>query len=258
MRRVVVIFAFAGLLSAKIRGASPTDALTRKGGSAPFWVSAAAVIDASGNLNKQMLDAATYDQIKRTVAAQHRTSPARVSTLSAGDGPMPCPHFIINSHPTATSHHYASLEQASSDAGAVYRGTVTHIEPGFLSGMPASLLEVAITDPIKSSSGFPAGGTVYVAYPAAELAVAGQRLCNAGPNRNFSPHVGDKIVVIAHDRPIDTLGRFLPTGEDQLIFEHDRSLIVSSGLQHVIAPELQSIDQVANRLRPAKAARDQR
>lgn len=255
MRNAIVIFAFAGLLSAQTRGASPPNALTRKGGNAPFWVSSAVAIDASGHLNRQVLDASTYEQIERTAAAQHRATSARVKILSTGDGPAPCQHVIVNSHPTAASHRYVSLEQASADAGAVYRGTVHHIEQGFLSGMPASLLEVAITDPIKSSPGFPVSGTVYAAYPVADLEIAGQRVCNAGPNPNFSPHVGDQIVVIAHDRPIDTEGRFLPTGEDQLLFERNRSLVVSSGLRRVIAADLQSLDQIANRLRPAGGAR---
>lgn len=212
-RYIAVIFAFAGLLRPQTQEASRPHTLARKGASAPFWVSTAAAVN---------------------------------------EAPTPCPHSIVNSHPTARSHHYTSLEHASSEAGAVYRGTIQHIEQGLLSGMAAALLEVAIVDPIKTSPGFPVSGIVYVAYPVAELKIAGQRVCNAGPNPGFTPHVGDELVVIAHDRPIDDRGRFLPAGEDQLMFEHDRRLIVSPSLQRVLAPELQSLDQVAERLRPAR------
>ncbi len=109
---------------------------------------------------------------------------------------------------------------------------------------------------LRTSVGFPSHGDVYVLYPIADFKIEGRRFCNAGPIPDFNPAIGDELMIFCYDQPNDTTGQFLPTREQQLIFERGGKLYASKPLRS--DPELLRTTGLSEIERRAKAGRDDR
>jgi hypothetical protein len=134
-------------------------------------------------------------------------------------------------------------------AHGIYLGQIDGLEPGFLLGIPGSLLSVRIDEMIKRSATVnTSDGHVLVFYPYARIPLRDGVACRADIAFPFRAQVGSRLVVFAYDDPIDQGSQLIVPEHTEVIFEStDGSLAI---------PTLLKRDPVTSRLRSLNELRD--
>jgi hypothetical protein len=162
-----------------------------------------------------------------------------VSTADYGGGDQP-------------SESFADLAR---QALGIYAGTISGIEPGFMGGIPATLLEVEIQEALRPSKAFPETGSIFVLHPLARFAIGHYTFCGGLSNSTFAPKAGDHVLLFAYTEPV---GRGVPLAaprNEQIFFSRsDGALFVSPNLRADPALRgLKSLEQVKAIVRELQA-----
>lgn len=186
----------------------------------PAWVSAAEAVDVDGQLKPSLFapyqlearirvaqkNSRAVDEKRRRTMASHRNGEV-VDDCQIFSGPPASEDFKST----------ASLTDLANNATAIVAGTVSAIEPGFLYGMPGSLLRFTETAYLK---GRPARETFFF-YPYSRIQTAHGVIC-AKPVADYAvPVVGDRFVVFTYIDPPDYCGRVILAADVARAVVHD-------------------------------------
>lgn len=199
-----------------------TDQLTRLGDVQPFWLSAEAVKQGRPLVASEGKSSVSARAMSMVRAAQRRQS-EHPEELKG-----PCLQHVVSTDATVTNADRSTWEAIRTNTKAAYVGQITQVTQGFLGRTPSSLLTIGKFDVVFLAPGFPSDGSVYVAFPTADFVVGQTRICNSGPIPPFSPAVGDRVLVMGDDSPIDSEGRYLPVVSNQLVFERNHQIYSSA------------------------------
>lgn len=215
---------------------------------APIWVSADAATDERGRLRRDVFEARYYDALQRYAigAAERRavtnaTEPENDCATYVGERPIEWSDEKI-------AGDFRDLVRF---ANAIYAGTITTITPGFFDGQPASLLGVNVTESVKGAAAYKTTGGLYVPYAAANFRIGGQQFCAQPLYQNYTPQVGDRIVVYALHAPADPDGKLIHADSRDLIFESStKTLAVARDFRKELdVREWRSLGDVVQRTR---------
>lgn len=188
---VVAVVAFlASLLlasSVEVRGQAPRRVPSRipsDAGDWDLWVSSAELGD---------LRSRSANSERRLRFADWLFKEARSRQRAAR-----CVEHYVSS---ALTQDIASYEDLVTKALAVLRGTVTAVEPGLLDGTPGLLVELDVSEWIKTSEAYGVGRSAYVFYRPPEVRVAGVRICQPQTGWPEPPEVGSSILLFPRRRP---------------------------------------------------------
>src|ERR1041385_9059225 len=143
----------------------------------PLWVSTRVAIDPSGDLNQALFsEAALYILDKNR---QENVDGVCKTALSA-----PTPEDFLARQ---------SFDDLVGNSLAIITGPVVAVDIGFHSGTPGTLLEVSVTDRLKSF-GRLSGPTAYVFVPSATIQTTRGTICSRLPAAIPVPAIGDRIL----------------------------------------------------------------
>ena len=216
-RTCLAVLILLAAIAATAQPAGP-ETLTRKGANAPFFVSATSATDADGSLRLAAFDEGTK-QLLRAKRPEKETVAATSHSTSTHE---PCATSAI--HLYQVSGDVSSLDAMKLNARAIYRGRIVALTPGFDMGNPSTVITLQVTNAVRRAVNFPSSGQIHVIYPQASFSIGGSQYCNAGPIRDFSPAIGDNVLLFAYDAPRDATGSFLLTLPQQIIFERGARL----------------------------------
>lgn len=204
--------------------ASGPDQLVNSGAPGPFFISAQHVTGKDGNVRWSEFDEATIFNLRGGGTQRSgKVMAAAVPAASSG----PCAVAIISSSDSGPGR---SLKDFVRDAEAIYRGVVSSLTPGFELGRPVTVVGIDIGKIIRAERGFPTDGRVLVIHPYADFKIGDTRFCNAA-SATSAPHLGDQVILFAHQPPMDSSRSFLLTPAEQLFVERDNRLIVPQYLK---------------------------
>ena len=227
------------------------DQLTRDGAPGPFFISARQATDTDGNVRWSVFDEGTRTVLRGRVDAE-RPRTVNASGASA-TGSSPCAVAAISpSHLPAPAR---SLNDLITNAGAIYRGVVTDLTPGFELVRPVTLVGIDIGKLLRAGPGFPRSGRILVIHPYADFMIGSTRFCNAASEAS-APHIGDHVILFAYVAPTDTSHSFLLTTSEQLFSERDHKLMVPQYLHDptISATTLEELEREIGNARPRHEA----
>jgi hypothetical protein len=114
------------------------------------------------------------------------------------------------------------------EADGILEARVTAVEPGFLQGLPASLLEVQVTKAFRTSARYAKTDTFYVFHPFARFALGGNSFCNSASvpppdapegSSVFEPVVGGRVLLFVFGPPLDRGGVLITPLPEQILYE---------------------------------------
>lgn len=191
----------------------------------PLWVDAESAVDSTGKLRKSLFPE-TWQLMKEQFAHEVRNA-SRTGQIKVQDLPddTPC-KVLIGSE--IGSGRAESIEELLEKSSRVYVGKVVSIRPGFLMGMPASLVTAkpvsVIREPKSATPGSSSdGGMITLVYEYARF-VVGEMVACAGTQRI---DVGDVFVTFVMHSPIDEQQSLLVPGDQ---------VFIKSPTAEVIAP----------------------
>jgi hypothetical protein len=226
------IWLFALLFSSSVavhagEPSHPVTTLKNAGAPRPFWVSAAAAVEAAGKVRWDLFD----PHVRRRIEFQADLQRRRATAESAGDADAPCSVATISVTHLPAGRPYGTWRDLVSNAEAVFLGKIVAADVGLEGATVQTLLTIEVERVLRSHPAYHGGDSYYVLVPAGTVAMAGARLCNTALN-GFTPRVGDRALVMAYGAPIDVTGKFLITRDQNVIFEHNGTVIVPDSLKN--------------------------
>ncbi|HEX9981836.1 MAG TPA: hypothetical protein VGF69_01100 [Thermoanaerobaculia bacterium] len=191
-----------------------------------IWLPANAAVDAAGKLRTDRFDESAQ---RRFRDHQQRNR----DYLSEHPAAAPLCYVELNSLHAPPTDLGTLVDRSQS----VIVGRIVERSVGFLFDRPSALLTVRIDDELRVSPDLhPNGDRVLLAYPDAELQVAGETFCAVPFSHRARPRVGDRVLIFAVQPPSDSSGRLIYTDASKhLVFETvDGVLIPPANM----APEL--------------------
>jgi hypothetical protein len=222
--RFAPLFLLTGIAYAQTTAkAAEPDQLVRQGAPGPFFLSARRATAQDGSILWSAFDEDTRFLLRHTIDSE-RSRDANASSVGVASS-TPCAIAMVNSSMGSARR----LSEEALTAGAIYRGTVSTLTPGFEFYVPVSVVGIEITKTIRVEAGFPGKGRILVMHPYADFTIGGTRFCNAA-SANSAPHIGDEVLLFADVAPIDTSRTFLSIAIQQLFLQRSGQLIVSEYL----------------------------
>ena len=177
----------------------------------PIWVSAHRAILPNGKLNPKELP-----EHSRLTLDQYLLQ-AREQRAKAQED-QPCSLFLGRYVDNPDPKPATSLPDLIENSLGIYQGRITGKDLGFLDGSPGTLLRLRVETSWKSYSGY-SDKTLYIFYPAAQIALGGETLCSRTPGYSFRPEVGDRLLLFGYYAPLDTSRALLFPEAEHLFFE---------------------------------------
>jgi hypothetical protein len=142
----------------------------------------------------------------------------------------------------------SSPQSTLRSAKGVFRGRIASITSGFFFGSPGSLLELSDVHTLKRSHEY---GTVrdrlYVRHPYAHFRIGLLEFCKETQAGGHVPAVGEELMIVTFDAPLDNTGTFVYSTVAELIFESEGRLQMPEFLRP-LAGDSTSLRGMANRL----------
>jgi hypothetical protein len=210
----------------------------------PVWISATAATDADGALRYDLLPRWRIETLEQLRAIERARRANASSHLATGDSDC---EFFVGEVPIENDDVPAISDfmSAVAYARAIFSGKVVTITPGFIDGLPASLLEVRVADRVKGRDVYASSASIYVAYPAARFAAGGKQYCIRPRFNSHMPQIGDDVLVFALRGPADEQRQIARVESRDLLFA------TGSGLR---APHIYQNDLKAVRTLPEAIA----
>jgi hypothetical protein len=184
----------------------------------PFWISARAALDSSGQLRNDYLGHLQF----HWDLMSDRGEIARRGCLEQGPAyPDTQPHQVP----------VTSLAKLREFALAVVRGTVAGSEPGFYHRQAGVLLRL---DPIEVIAGdiTAANAPLFIYYPNARFTIGSYSFCKVDPRATHEPLPGDQLLVFVRTGAGGAERRLIGPLVDDVFFEtRDGALIVPQPLR---------------------------
>lgn len=191
------------------------------------WVSANSVVNANGELNLEALPIGLRMSVQRQIESGDYQKQGCLQTLE------------VSVDQAGPIKERGTLKDLTRNSIGILQGTVTDIDAGFGSyGTPALLLEIQVTDRVKSSDKIADSSYVYFEYPVATFEAGGYRFCKKDSRWPQPPEIGDRVMLFPYRQPGDMAGQvFAPLPEGfELIFERkkerDGALMVPKALRN--------------------------
>jgi hypothetical protein len=233
MHRTVAPSVCAGLLflgisgGLAIAGGEAPGVIYPKAGprTAPSWVSAeaAATPDKSG-LRWQLFSDTDLGNLSRFAAENERVKKERKSQ-GAIESALDCPIYVSTPDPERIdpkpNRSFADLEK---QALAIYSGQIESISRGFFDGLPASLLQVKVTEAFRTSEQV-ARETVLIPYPFARFKIGESTYCG-GSTEMYQPAIGDQVLVFIYDPPLNAARTLVFPRNPELFFQSTAGRLV--------------------------------
>lgn len=214
--------------------AKAPELVTLKGADVPMWVSAASAVDETGAIRRDRFRPSTHARIERAVAKQRAALAYKSAALE-----VECP-FTLTTH---RGRQASSITDGLEHAGSIYAGRIVEIEVGFRDGVPESLLAVKVTQTFKGKL-YSASETIYVFYPQARFSVGSAVFCNRGPRADYTPQVGDSIILMPAYVPLETEA---PVATNQVVFYVSEEEMILGREARVILPRRFGNDRLATK-----------
>jgi hypothetical protein len=215
----------------------------------PLWVSARAAVDPDSILSWDLLGGEQTSLLRGAVDAQ------REQVENAGPGPAGAPDFSVRPIPAAECKDSilsfeddgaaVTFQQLVEGAQGIFRGVVRSVEPGFYTGLPATLLTLEVEEGVGEPAA-PSVTRIYLAYPTAHFAIGPYRFCRG--EKSYLPAVGDRMLFFDALGPLDPEGHFFAPARRQVFFEdragglilpdvmkQDRKLADRTGLDEIVS-----------------------
>lgn len=136
---------------------------------------------------------------------------------------------------------FETLAATAEQSVAIYVGTVTDAEPGFLGSLLGTVYEVSVDQDLKGGT-VPVPQQVLFFYPAAEARVEGVSLCPTGFRDSVRPAVGGRLLLFASDAVLSS-GPVLRPNDSDLVFQTvEGALSVPSSLRDLADLDLTAKD----------------
>jgi len=191
----------------------------------PMWQSATAVSTGEGEVDWSRFSANSAQTLQE-LAAENRELAMRSGRGVPNSEDVLCEHVFgtpitesLVPKPNRTLHDLVVHSEA------MLRGRIVTVEPGFIDGLPSSLLRVEIDEELRTLSGVGSEGHVYVAFPFARFRIGETSFCT-GIEAAYQPKVGDGIFVFLYERPLDNEGVLLLPEPEEMFFEVDGQLVL--------------------------------
>jgi hypothetical protein len=237
---VVLLFGLLVPFQAAV-GQAPEVIPVPKGSGVSLWVSAAAAADPDTVIKWNLFgELDEHDSLRGHIGREKERTEHPKSGASGQVAEIPekdCPSHTVSSSfsqapdPSTTLPHLI----ASSTTG-IYAGTVTAITPGFYLEAPAELLTVSIDEVLRGPSDHQRPPLqIYLFYGVAHFRIDSYYFCGLSSDGLGDPVVRGRILVFTDALALDT-SLFLPSVENQLIFETKTGLRVPAALQRTGAP----------------------
>jgi hypothetical protein len=175
--------------------------------------------------------------VQKPVIQQIADSACHSTTLSTSD-------IGGGSQPSQT---FGDLLQ---NALGIYSGRIVGIEPGFMAGVPASLLKVEVEDVLRSTDEY-APDVLYILYPFARFSIGGYTFCGGLSASLFDAKLGDRILVFPYTGSVSQEAQLAAPRREQMFFESStREFFVPPALRDDPALRgVTSLDEIAQRVR---------
>lgn len=201
--------------------------------SAPIWVAADELLGKGDGPDWQVLGAG-YAQTWERAAGELNRLPSRASGVQeVGQEQCTVSTNSLTGWRSPVQPPDDGLLPLIKGERAGFVGTVVEQTPGFLFGVPVTLLTVEIDDAFHLEETVrPIAGHLYLAYPEAHFAVRGRVICGEHEKGAEPPEVGTKLVVMAQQGPLDQEGVLLKVHVEELIIvNRDDSLTLPPNLE---------------------------
>ncbi len=179
-------------------------------GELPVWISRAAAVDDAGQVRWDLFPPGFPDELRRQLdrpdANPWSSSESGCLRTVVSDGTPPA----------------GSMDEVVGSASAILRGRVSARVEGFAGDLPANLLTITVEETIRDSSALSTGPELYVIYPRGRFTFAGVPLCNGLAGFGPVPAVGDRMLLLPREGPVDRNRRVLsPLGEEVFVESRD-------------------------------------
>ncbi len=182
----------------------------------PIWVAATELLSGGGKLNWQVLD--EVDARAWLPDLARRLGQVGIQDIAEED----CSIWRSRNQSSPVQAPNDGLLDLLKGARAVFEGTIIERTPGFLFGIPATLLTVKVTESFWMDMEVkPSAGQLYLAYPQASFSADGWIICGGWQEGPPAPPTGSKVVVLAQSPPNDRGGALLQVSLEEMVFVAD-------------------------------------
>lgn len=220
-----------------------------------LWVSARAAAAEQGVLRLDVIGEPAASSLGRLIEQQRRE---RVFAESSVQGPRIQRIADSACHSTTLSTaDFGGGSQPSETFGdllrhalGIYSGRIVAIEPGFMAGVPASLLTVEVEDVLRSAEDS-APDVLYILYPFARFSIRGYTFCGGLSASTFDAKSGDRVLIFPYMGSVSREAQLAAPRGEQMFFESATGeLFVPPALRNDPALRgVRSLDEIAERVR---------
>jgi hypothetical protein len=198
----------------------------------PAWISAQEATE-KGVLRWRLFSEADQRKLRGFLADSERLR-AEQKVGAAQSAAADCP-LVLSASEEERTHPKpnGSLSDLDQQALAIYRGRIESISPGFFDGLPYSLLQVEVTDALRSSE-LVARNEILIPYPFAQFKIGSSTFCGGDP-RKYRPTIGDEVLVFVYDTPLNS--------DRTLVYPRSPEIFFQTAEGHLIVPEALRTDK---------------
>lgn len=221
-----------------------------------LWVSARAAAAEQGVLHFDLIGEPAASSLRGLVEQQRRERKFAESSVQ-----KPLIQRIADSACHSTTLSTADIGGGSQpsqtfgdllrNALGIYSGRIVEVEPGFMAGVPASLLKVEVEDVLRPADEYGESDVLYILYPFARFSISGYTFCGGLSASMFDTEPGDRILVFLYTDPVGRGVQLAAPRREQMFFESSTGdLFVPSALR--TDPSLRgatSLNEIAQRVR---------
>lgn len=161
----------------------------------PWWVSSRAAARPDGEIEWSLFRPAIQENLQEWLESDRYREQGCVGPYEV--------HVTLGNRPRIESFSELVVESR-----AIYQGTVTRVQGGFLFAQPGTLLQVSVQQVIKDSKEFEIKNHLYVFYPQGNFRVGKYEFCIRNSEYPEVPARGSRILVLPSIPP-DDAGRKL-------------------------------------------------